>query len=161
MESSQSKISLHGTPFSELLEPVPGCSKYPSKKGRDKQHSEIFTSTPMKAAMEEKEKKTQDRIEKKEKGEKIQKVTRNIVNENGSVSQVIVEKRKLPEMREKKNRKAKMVRYQPEDQEYSEEENEEINDINEGNLKKIGSYGYNVQESTDFNSQNWICGFFH
>ncbi|KAG5895495.1 hypothetical protein JTB14_034811 [Gonioctena quinquepunctata] len=75
MKSSQSKISLHGTLFVELMEPVPGCSKYPTKKGRVKQHSDIFTSTPMKAVMEEKEKKKQDGIEKKKKkGKKLRKL---------------------------------------------------------------------------------------
>lgn len=49
----------------------------------------------MKTVMEEQETRSN---RKREKGEKV---TRNIVNESELVNQVIVEKRKLPEMREK------------------------------------------------------------
>lgn len=95
MGSWQSKISIHGTSFVELLKPVWGCSKNPTKKGRDKQHPDFFTSIFMKTVMEEQETRSN---RKREKGEKV---TRNIVNESELVNQVIVEKRKLPEMREK------------------------------------------------------------
>ncbi|EFA01455.1 hypothetical protein TcasGA2_TC007001 [Tribolium castaneum] len=75
--------------FSELM-PLPGPSGINSTKQKQsnrKQHSEIFTSTPMKAVLDEKEEKIQLQLQKKMKDTKSKSTKRKVFEEDNVAEQ--------------------------------------------------------------------------
>lgn len=167
------------TSFIEILSIASTSNPKPKEKRkvREKQHSEIFTSTPMKDVLEEKENKKQQRLDtNKRKQENIQRIKRNVVGDDGLMKEMTLNpKVSLPKLREKSISHNKKPKYNEEDELNNLENSEDDNDdnITEDVCTICGEFGKNGElwircticsgwahkECTGANNLNWICDF--
>ena len=116
LESSVLRDEVHIQPNTQInvsiqeISPLPGCSNWadkPRKGARQKQHSQILTSTPMKILLQEKKRKREEKETKikeklKRKEEKNQRTKRVKKEFNGEKKKPAVPERKTQKVEQKK-----------------------------------------------------------
>lgn len=175
--STQKEIS-----FVEIL-PLPGTSnsgaaKSKKRKGR-KQHSEIFTSTPMKVLLEEKDNKKKIRLEKQEEKKNVEMLKKQVLNEEGLAETITTTNQKIEvDRRQMQKRSCKQETYgnveessdsNEDDISEEEEDNKNTEDIciicgefgknNEIWLRCIVCGYWAHRECTDKEKKSFVCDF--